>query len=269
MWLSRTETNPWRLKSRLGLRSRPAPVKRIIELILAVIVLTACSPEIHPAEPLATPQIWQVQTTPALAWLGESFQACAAAQPGVNLVVSQHSAAEIDPLKADFSFQWGQRSQPPLFAAVIGQDTLAVVVNPANPIEQLSVDDVKAIFGSQRAAWGQVIATPCANCGLDASSAVKAYVYAAGEDVRQAADWIPSGPDAILAPGPAAARQAVAQDAGGIAYLPGHWVDSTVKKVTITGADPAMLSQPILALAGAEPQGEKRAWLLCVQEKIK
>lgn len=229
----------------------------------------SCSPQILTAAPLPSPAIWQVQFTPALAWMGPIFAQCAGAQPGVNLVVSEQSAVRMDPLKADFSFQWGDLSGPPPFTSVVGQVELAVVVNPLNPLVSLSASEVKGLFSGKLDSWSQLSKAHCASCGTNFEGGIKAYGYAAGEDVQRAADWIQPGPAAILAPDPAAVRQAVAQEKYSIGFFPVKWVDASVRQVNIIDAEPGQLARPVLAMAPDEPQGPRRTWLLCVQELLR
>lgn len=245
----------------------PSRVKLAGPVLLAALVLLAgCRTEILPAPPLTTPEVWQVQITPALRWLEPVFQHCAAGLPGTHLVVSEQSALYLDPQKADFSFRWGEPANLLPFLAVITQDELAVVVNPANPVTSLTVSEVQSVFAGKTDSWSLLLKARCASCAPDFDGAVKAYGYAAGEDVQQIANWIRPGPAALLAPDPAAVRDAVARERYSIGFLPARWVDKTVKSVKIEGADPGLLKQSILGLALQEPQGSKRAWLLCVSE---
>jgi hypothetical protein len=237
--------------------------------LLAGILLNACQPVILTLPPPPTPEIWHVQFTPALRWLGPIFQQCAAGLPGANLVVNERAAGQLTPTTADFSFQWGERANPAAFTAVIGQDDLVLVVNPANPIGSLTAVDVQNIFDSKIETWGPLLATRCANCTPAFEGALRAYVYPVGDDMRTAASWIPAGPAAVLAPDPAAVRGALAAERFSIGYLPRRWLDASVKAVVIEGANPGQLTRPVLAMAPQEPQGTKRAWLLCVQEKLK
>jgi hypothetical protein len=235
-------------------------------LLAVLVVLAACRPEIQPAPLLSTPEVWQVQVTPALRWLGPVFQQCANGQPGTHLVVSESSALYLNPQKADFSFRWGEPADLPPFLAVIAQDELAVVVNPANPLTMLTTVEVQALFAGKTDSWSLVLKARCASCGPDFDGTVKAYAYAAGEDVQQVANWIRPGPAVFLAPDPAAVREAVAQERYSIGFLPARWVDKTVKSIRIEGGEPELLKRAILGLASQEPQGSKRAWLLCVSE---
>ena len=241
---------------------------RISLLILAAAFLSACQPEIQTAPPVPSVSIWQVQVTPATAWLAPFFQTCAADQPGVNLVVSEHPVQALDVQAADFAFQWGERADAPPFAAVIGQDQLAVVVNPANPIASLTVSEMQALFSGKEDSWSQLVQQKCPTCGSFGGS-TRVYIYASGGEMQLAADWIAAGPDDILAPDPAAVVAAVAGERYAIGFIPARWLDSTVKRVAIVDAEAGLLSRPVLAMASAEPQGARRAWLLCVQEQMK
>jgi hypothetical protein len=125
------------------------------------------------------------------------------------------------------------------------------------------------LFGGKKTSWNLASGAGCASCGPDFDGAVQAYVLAPGDDVRAAASWIPAGPAALLAPGPADVRAAVAKERYSVGYLPAHWLDASVKAVTIEPAEPGLLLRPVLVFAPREPQGAQRAWLACVQDAIK
>jgi DNA-binding transcriptional LysR family regulator len=246
-------------------------VKLFLSVSLAALVLLAgCRPEIQPAPPLTTPVVWQVQVTPALRWLEPIFQKCAAELPGTHLVVSEQSVLHMDPQKADFLFQWGQSANLPFFVAVIAQDELVVVVNPLNPLNSLTATEVQSLFAGKTDSWSLVLKARCASCGPDFEGAVKAYGYAAGEDVQQAAIWIQPGPAMFLAPDPQAVREAVARERYSIGFLPARWLDKTVKSVKIEGSDLWQLKRPVLGLiskgTNIEVPDPKREWLSCVTE---
>ncbi len=242
---------------------------RISCLLLAAVLLSACQPDILTAPPLPTVSIWQVQNTPATAWLAPYFQTCAAGQSAVNLVVSEHPAQALDLQSADFSFEWGERTNPQPFAAVIAQDRLAVVVNPSNPISSLTVGQIQDLFSGKNDNWGPLIQASCTACGTDFAGPIRAYVYAPNGEMQLAAAWIHPGPEAILAPDPAAVMAAIASEPYSLGFVPARWLDSSVKQVAIVGAEAGLLSRPVLAMSPGEPQGARRAWLACLQAQIK
>ena len=239
-----------------------------LALFGTTLVLAACQPELNPLPPAPTPVVWQVEITPALRWLGPVFKQCTAEQPGINLVLSEYSAAYPESGSVDFSFQWGERKAPAGFTAVMAREELAVIVHPSNPNGTLQMDDLRGLYSAQADRWkGPSSACPSCTAGFDGP--VQSYGYALGEDVQAAADWIQAGPRTWLAPDPAAVLQAVANDPYAIGYVPAHWVDPTVKRVKLEGIALGPVQQPVLVSAAAEPQGSQRSWLLCVQEKLR
>ncbi len=241
---------------------------RVKWLALAVLFLSACHPQIVTLTPPPTPETWLVEYTPALRWLGPIFQTCAAGLPGAALVVNERPASQLGRGPADFSFQWGDRAASTGFTAVIATDDLVVVVNPANPLNGLTPDDVAGLFEGKITGWGQLRGTDCATCGSAFEGTVQAYVLAPGEDVRTAAAWIPSGPAALLAPGPAEVRAAVAKERFALGYLPARWLDASVRAVPVQPTIAAQTAIPVLVFAPDEPQGARRAWLACVQAAL-
>ncbi len=219
------------------------------------------------------PQVWRAQATPALRWLGPIFNACTRQAPQTTLLVDEKPLSGLDLSGADFTFSL-QPLDKAAFTAVLGRVELAVVVNPANPLAQLDANGLEAVFSGQAAQWADLAQNGCPSCAKAPQGAIQPYIYPAGDDVGQFFAGLLPGlparlPSAILAPDPAAVRQAVAADPQGIGYLPAAWVDSTVRSITLTGFTADQLRFPLLLSTAAEPQGEKRSWVLCVQDSLK
>jgi hypothetical protein len=236
---------------------------------LVILLLAGCGPSLTP-QPLPTPQILEVQVTPALQPLETRFQTCIETQANAGLVVDRLPATALDPSKA-LAIRWG--GQPPrgMYAAELAQEELVVVVNPGQQMDAISLEDLRAIYTGQMKQWPGT------------SDAVEAWSYPAGDDVQavfeeavfgsasadrqtasgQTAYWRSTS----LAPDPAAVLEAVAANQNAIGYLPHRWLTDAVKEVTVDGLVAGSLRRPILAISPEEPQGLPRAWLVCVQER--
>jgi phosphate transport system substrate-binding protein len=148
------------------------------------------------------------------------------------------------------------------------------VVNPANPVTQLSQADLLAIFTGTVSSWADLAKGDCPGCAASSLKAVQPYVYAEGDDLAQVFNGLfpsitPKLPNGgILAPNPGAVLQAVAADPQAIGYLPIAWVDSTVKTVKISDLPAGALRFPLVLSAAAEPQGARLSWLRCVQNAV-
>lgn len=240
-------------------------------LLLLGLLLSACQPAMDTST-LPPPEAWRVQVTPALRWLGTALNECARQVPGIALLYDEQPAQALDPQKADFTF-----SLVPVpgagYTAVLGQVGLAFVVNPANPVDQLDLASLEAIFNGKAISWADLPQGVCPKCSTSSAGAIKLYVYAPGNDLGQVfSDLFPTlsqkAPSAILAPDPESVRQAVAADAQAIGFIPAPLVDSSVRPIKVVDAPPEqMLFRPVLSMQ-AEPTGLERSWTLCVQQKM-
>jgi PBP superfamily domain len=235
-------------------------------LSLALVLLAACQPAQPPVTP-ATPVILTVQATPALQLLAAQFHACAKEMGNTGVVLLDFSSQN----QAALTLRWGagsgipDRTEPQGYAAVIGQEELAVVVNPRNPRESISLSDVQAIYSGALRAWPQT----------SPPGEIQPWTYPSGDDTQAVFDANilnnqPASARVVsLAPDPAAMREAVAGDPAAIGFLPRRWVDGTVKALAVEGIEPDRMRQPILAISKAEPQGMEKTWLICLQERLK
>lgn len=240
-------------------------------LLIFSVFLAACQPALTPAA-RPTPLILQVQVTASLRNLSEDFHACAN-QVGIGMVVLETITADLDPTESDITLRRGEPNPLEGYAAVIGDETLTAVVHPDNPIEQLSLDEIKRLYTGTIDNWIEV--SPSRASAELPEVEVQAWVYPPGEDVQQVLVGMiieETGVEgeayrspAYLAPDPQAVREAVSQNLGAIGFLPQSWIDSSVKTVEIEGLDPDQMRQPILAISSSEPVGAARNWLLCVQ----
>jgi len=235
--------------------------------LLTVIFLASCQPAAV-STPIPTPIIWEIQFTPTVSWLGAIFNDCMQTQPHASIVVHETPAQAIDPDAVDFAFQWGAPIEAPGYAAVIGWDELAIIVHPDNPVDSLALAQVIEIYSGASRSWSLFTPFPPPGAGR-----IRLWGYAAGNDVQNGFNALTGGPlqsDTLLhlAPDPQAMIEAVAGDAAAIGFIPRHLLDKRVRSVQLTTPGEAELRQPILALSAAEPQGDRRAWLLCVQDEL-
>lgn len=113
-------------------------------------------------------------------------------------------------------------------------DGVAVAVNPANPVTNLSPQQIQKIFAGKIANWKQV-------GGKDA--AINLYTRDEASGTREVF-WkklLNKGPvaeKANVVPSNGAMKVAISQDANGIGYLGIGHVDASVKAVKVNGVEP-------------------------------
>lgn len=243
-------------------RFKPAGWVRLFAALLFGIAPAACQPSIIPAAQ-PTPRILTVAVTPALQSLSPIFQSCANALENTGLIVLDTPAQAIDLKQSHLALRWGPAETALPYAAVLGQEELVLVVNPKNPIQHISLDDVKGIYTGTLQTWNGV-----------SSAAINAWAYPKGDDVEAVFEAAVTGAPVSTrltstAPDPKAMREAIAADPAAVGFLPRRWLDATVKAVALDGSVPDRFRQPILAISPSEPAGLEKSWLLCVQQHLK
>jgi hypothetical protein len=247
-------------------RNRPAGRKlakwiSCLRNFLALAVLAGCQPAVTPVAP-PTPEIMVVQVTPALRSLDTRFEQCAKEQPGAGLVLLDTPASAVDLDRSPLALRWGADPAFRGFAAVIGQEALAVIVHPGNPTSAIPVEELRAIYLGTLHAWKSPVDP------LE----IQPWAYSAGSDTQaifEAALESKIAPHAAsTAPDPAAMREAVAGSTAAVGFLPRRWLDASVKEITVTGLDPQRGRQPIIAVSKSEPKGPIYSWLLCLQKEL-
>ena len=237
---------------------------RLGRLTLAMVALTlmlaGCRPTLVP-KPDPTPQAIHVSVPPSLTVLGPLLKSCMAELPQAGLIISRTTAPTLE--QAGLALRWGAGSSlPGSFAAVLSNETLVFIVHPQNPLEQIPLADLLAIYRGTQNEWPS----------NGPAGEVQPWAYPAGEDVQQiftavAGESFPENASA-LAPDPAAMIEAVAGSPSAIGYLPRRWLDGRVKEVQIEDLSEDRLRQPILVLSQSEPVGPAKSWLLCLQENL-
>lgn len=158
------------------------------------------------------------------------------------------------------------------WSAPVAWDGVAIFVSPANPLADLTLEQLQDIYLGRMSAWQAL------DAALPAGE-LQPVVREDGSDVRVAFDNLVLGGltptrQALIAPSTNAMLQAVAADPAAIGYAPLSQIDASVRVVAVSGVRPEPqlfagglypLSVPVLALSGAEPSGAVRQFVLWLQ----
>jgi len=142
----------------------------------------------------------------------------------------------------------------------IAIDGIAVVVHPSNPIDDLSVDQIRDIYTGKIKNWKDV-------GGKDVQIVV--VTREEGSGTRGAFEELVMGgssisDSAVVQPSTGAVKQSVSQDPNAIGYISMGVLDSSVKAVKIEGVEATednvkngkyKLQRPFLFLTKDEPKG--------------
>jgi len=199
--------------------------------------LSSCST----STPLATPQVVSVySTSSAEPWLTELYD-CAAQQNSVAL------SRVDDPHVAEIVLQIGEPAVLASFAYQIDSEEILIVTQRQSPIQNLTIDDARALF-----------------MGLGDPS-VQVWVYASDADVQRVFDqFVMEGrivtSSARVAANPQQMSDTLVNESNTVGILPKHW------KVGDSRFVYTIPNVPVLALTVSEPQGVILDLISCLQK---
>lgn len=161
---------------------------------------------------------------------------------------------------------------PTLWSTPVAWDGLVVIVHPSNPVPNVSAETLRGVFAGRVDSWDRIEAAGIAG-------PITLVVREEGSDARQAFDalalqGLTPSLNSLVAPGPGPMLEAVAGDSAAIGYALHSQLNDTVRAVPVEGIRPSPgsfesggypLAVPVLVVAGAEPSGAGREFLLWLQ----
>ena len=220
-----------------------------------------------------------ISYTPSLAWLEPAMNTCAQTIGGISIVTHELPVSRLTDSADHLKLRWGAPRNLTSFAAILGEERLALIVNPANPLSAVTGDLTNGIASARITTWGEAVQA-CADCFTAApdeafaSQGITLNFFLPEEEPQQFfvenimhGNPVASGP-ALLIPGGAQMVESVAGDPAAFGFVPAHFMNETVKEVGLSGVDPATLQYPILSISSSEPTGKTRAWLLCLRQVL-
>ncbi len=153
-----------------------------------------------------------------------------------------------------------------LLAVTIARDAIAVIVHPTNPIENLSLDQIRDVFSGRIENWKELggpnhsIDIVTREEGSGTRESFQKFVMGKG-DINLGA---------LVQDSNGAVRQVISNDASAIGYISLGLVNDQVKAIKISGVEPNLSSvyggkyklvRPFLFVFNGEPVGAAKSFL--------
>ncbi len=217
--------------------TRPAAAHNdILVFLLSSFLLSSCSTST--SQP--TPQPVSVYSTSAAQpWLMDLY-ACAESSAAISRVD--------DPSIADISLRVGEPEFLASPAYQIDVEEILIVTHRQSPVQNLTLEEARALFIGQG----------------DAS--VQVWVYPSAEDVQRVFDQTVMAEGSVvssarLAINPQEMSDTLVNQANTVGILPRHWKVGDVREVF------SVATVPVLAITQTEPQGVVNNLIGCLQSK--
>ncbi len=156
--------------------------------------------------------------------------------------------------------------EKPLYAVTIAHDAIAVIVHPRNPVQDLSLEQIRQVFSGKVKSWRE-LGGP--------SHPVVLVTREEGSGTREAFQKLVMGKveislESLVQDSNGAIRQVVASDPNTIGYISLGLVNEKVKALRISGVEPNLtniengkytLIRPFLFVFNGQPEGEAKSFL--------
>jgi len=153
-----------------------------------------------------------------------------------------------------------------LYVVTIAKDAIAIIVNPKNPIQDLSLDQIRQVFSGKIKNWKE-LGGP--------SHTIVLITREEGSGTRESFQKFVMGKEdisleALVQDSNGAVRQVVASNHNGIGYISLGLVNDQVRALKISGVEPNLtdvengkytLVRPFLFVFNEEPSGESKSFL--------
>ena len=242
---------------------------KLSPLLLGVLILTACQP-VPAAQPISTPEIWQVAASPSLGFLGTEMNQCMQSLPQYAIEFREIPAPSLLTQSADVFLRWGAPADFDQPAYELGSDHLVFLVHSENPLKKLDLIRLQAIFAGEYQTWAEA----CPDCLDPPEGEIQLWTYSTGEDIQNLFESTILGEarissSAFLAASPLDVLAAVGDAPTAIGYIPAAWLgDNSRLPLEITDLSESALSLPYLAILPRQAEGDLQAWLFCLSQSI-
>jgi phosphate transport system substrate-binding protein len=153
-----------------------------------------------------------------------------------------------------------------LYAVTVAKDAIAIIVHPTNPIENLSLDQIRRLFSGKIMNWNE-LGGP--------NHLIDIVTREEGSGTRESFQKFVMGKEdislgALVQDSNGAVRQVIASDASAVGFISLGLVNDQVKAVRISGVQPNLnnvyngkytLVRPFLFVFNGEPVGEAKSFL--------
>ncbi len=245
-------------------------------LTMVALTLVGCTSQVLPAStPTSAARLVSINTTTAtLPLITDLTQAYAEVAPNISfeIVVGNYAAAAGQALSDSPTYFLTNHlpDRSGLWGAPVGQDAIAIITYSNNPIENLSIEDLRGIYQGRISNWSMLNGPdlPIIVISREAGSGTRAEFDRLLMGERQTTRV------ARIAPSNQAVIASVARERGSIAYVSMSYLTPEIRVMRIDGIAPTLATvrdnryplRSTLFFAGpGEPDGALRTFIAWAQ----
>jgi undecaprenyl-diphosphatase len=213
----------------------------------------------------------------SLSWLVPIINECNQKNEALSLIFHELPISSQPSLPTiDFRFEKTNDSASKTY--IIGQESLIIVTNKTNPLMQLTLSQLKKIFGGTYTSWALFI-KECDQCqktnefSIIADKNIQLWTYPINTNEqeifsRNILDNGQSSLTANIAPDAKAMEEVLQINPAAIGFLPAHWVNGSLKSLEITDLNVELVKYPIMVSITSLPVQSYEKFLICIQKSV-
>lgn len=238
-------------------------IKKLSLLLVIGILLSGCQPaELNPLPAINLPV--RVALTPANSYLAQAVNQCSLDLPDLPVTVDVSPLPSIQTSAYDLIVTSGEGVTD--WQYQLAQEELKFVINPQNPLDHLSRDQIISMLAGFTTSWQDVSADIPADVSADI---IQVYLFPQADDVtlllrNELPEDVTFNIRTRYLPGAAEITAAVSENKAAIGILPSRWLTGSVKPV----ATDVEISYPLVMSTQKEPAGSLRDLMGCIQSTI-
>ena len=248
-------------------------MKSFVWLVLGLIlfgVMAACAEPPPEPIPTSTPEVVDLQITPAVAHWLPAVAGCAEDIPGFGVYTQVLPRVELSVEHSDLILRLGERLEGDPFVSFVGLDDIVLVAGQDVPVDALSVESLQAIYAGEITIWAEV---PEYNGDADSGvQPITTLSYPSGHEIellfRRA--YLDDEPvDANSQTFSTIPFLADLMDAHpyALGYLLASQVPEGMRVLPVIAEREIASEQWVLAVTSSEPEGKLKQLLLCLQDQ--
>jgi len=218
--------------------------------------------------------VYKIAYEPDVEWLLPAMNYCQHEMDGLKFHYMRR-AADSPPENYDLFILYGEANSLSGMVYQIGVDKMNLVAHPSSPLQTATLDLTAGLFSGSITTWAEALAL-CPECFVipPSDEQIGLFIFQLDSMLgRSSLALFPPGfnfySSATLTPGARQMREAIASNPAALGFLPGYWLDSSVREIPIL--DITTMPQaplPILAYAVNNFDESLAQWLICVQNRI-
>ena len=238
-------------------------------LIIFTGLLTSCNQGLVDTSPVPTIEIINLQITPELEHWMPKISQCANSIEGIGIYSDILIQTELSISQADMVIRLGKQTESDPYVAVMGLEEITLLTGSEVPVEELSINSIRAIFSGEITNWGEV--PEVRDQEIEINQPIITMSYPEENIVRELfrRSFLENEPimsDPLIYSTPEGLNRLLQENPYGIAFtLKSHLLENQ-DPLEISDFNTSLAQEYVLVITNIEPQGNLKQLLLCLQD---